>query len=308
MQKAFLELIRRASCELPEDVIDAVRRGRDAEKKGGLGRSALDDVLRNCALAAATSRPICQDTGTNNWYVRRPRSASEAEIEAAILSATRTATKLGYLRPNAVDSLTGRNSGDNTGRGAPAVHCREWKLKGLAADLLLKGGGCENMSAQYSLPDAAIVAGRDLEGVRRVVIDAVWQAQGKGCGPGVIGVGVGGDRAASLLEAKEQLFRLLGDENPERELAALERRLVGDCNQLGVGPMGFGGRTTVLGVKIGARHRLPASFFVSVAYMCWACRRASVVLSGDKAAFSQVAQLAKGYRLPANAPRRIKDR
>jgi fumarate hydratase, class I len=308
MQKRFLELIRRASCELPPDVLDAIRRGRDAERKSSLARSALDDVLCNCDLAAATSRPICQDTGTNNWYVHHPRTVSQLEIERAIVAATREATRHGYLRPNAVDPLTGKNSGDNTGRGAPVIHCREWKQKSLAADLLLKGGGCENMSAQYALPSAHIKAGRDLEGVRRAVIDAVWEAQGKGCGPGIIGVGVGGDRTNSMLEAKEQLFRILGDENPEPELAALEARLAKECNQLGVGPMGFGGRTTVLGVKIGARHRLPASFFVSIAYMCWACRRASVALSGDKAVYSQVAQLAKGYRLPANASRRSKER
>jgi fumarate hydratase class I len=308
MQERFLELIRRASCELPPDVLDAVRRGRDAEKKDSLGRSALDDVLRNCALAAATSRPICQDTGTNNWYVHHPRTVSQLEIERAILAATRRATKLGYLRPNAVDPLTGLNSGDNTGHGAPVVHCREWKLKGVAADLLLKGGGCENMSAQYALPSAELGAGRDLEGVRRAVIDAVWKAQGKGCGPGIIGVGIGGDRANGTLEAKEQLFRLLGDANPEPALARLEARLLKECNQLGVGPMGFGGRTTVLGVKVGARHRLPASFFVSIAYMCWACRRASVVVTGDRAVYSQVSQIAKRYRLPANASRRAEER
>jgi fumarate hydratase class I len=304
MQDEFLELIRRAACELPSDVQDAIRRGRDAERRDSLGRSALDDVLRNAALAAATSRPICQDTGTNNWIVHHPRTVSQLEIERAILAATRQATRLGYLRPNAVDPITGANSGDNTGRGAPVVHCREWKRKGLAADLLLKGGGCENVSAQYALPNAEIKAGRDLEGVRRAVVDAVWKAQGKGCGPGIIGVGVGGDRTTSMLEAKEQLYRLLGDTNPEPVLARLETRLHKECNQLGVGPMGFGGKTTVLAVKIGARHRLPASFFVSVAYMCWACRRASVAVGGGRAVYSTVAQIARRYRLPANVPAR----
>jgi fumarate hydratase class I len=308
MQERFLELIRRASCELPPDVLDAVRRGRNAERKDSLARSALDDVLRNCALAAATSRPICQDTGTNNWYVYHPRTVGQLEIERAILAATRRATKLGYLRPNAVDSLTGQNSGDNTGRGAPVIHCHEWKHKGVAADLLLKGGGCENVSTQMSLPNADIKASRDLEGVRRVVIEAVFQAQGKGCGPGIAGVGVGGDRTNSMREAKEQLFRLLGDTNPVPALAALEARLLRECNQLGVGPMGFGGKTTALGVKIGVRHRLPASFFVSIAYMCWACRRASVTVNGDRAAYSQVSQIAKRYRLPANASLRARER
>jgi fumarate hydratase class I len=302
VQEHFLELIRRAACELPQDVLDALRRGRDAEERGSLARSALDDILSNCALAAARSRPMCQDTGTNNWYVYHPRAVSPLDLERAILAATRRATKLGYLRPNAVDPLTGRNSGDGTGAGAPAVRFREWKRKGVAADLLLKGGGCENVSAQSSLPNAEIGAGRDPDGFRRAVLEAVFQAQGRGCGPGIVGVGIGGDRAGGLLEAKEQLFRLLGDTNPDPRLAALEARLLAECNRLGVGPMGFGGRTTVLGVKIGLRHRLPASFFVSTSYMCWACRRASVAISGDRAVFSRVAQLAKRYRLPDPRP------
>ena len=304
MQKDFLELIRRASCELPADVIRAIKQGRNAEANGSPSRSALDDVLENCELARRTSRPICQDTGTNIWYIHHPRSLSQTDLTRDILAATRKATKLAYLRPNAVDSITGKNSGDNTGVGAPVIHFYEWSRKSLVADLMLKGGGSENVSAQYALPNSAIGAGRDLEGIRRSVVDAVFNAQGKGCGPGIIGVGVGGDRATSMIEAKEQLFRLVNDKNPDPILAKLEKKLLGQCNQLGIGPMGFGGLTTVMGVKIGARHRLPASFFVSIAYLCWAARRASVSIAGGRATYSQISQQATKYKLPAVAARK----
>ena len=153
------------------------------------------------------------------------------------------------------------------------MHFHEWAKDTLHVDLLLKGGGCENVSDQYKLPDARLHAGRDLEGVRRVVLDAVYQAQGKGCAPGVLGVAIGGDRGSSYLKSKQQLLRPLDDANPNEELAALEEQLYKEANELGIGPMGFGGQTTVLGVKVGTQHRLPASYFVSIAYMCWACRR-----------------------------------
>ena len=143
----------------------------------------------------------------------------------------------------------------------------------LIIELILKGGGCENVGAQYKLPDNRLGAGRDLEGVRKVVLDAVHQAQGKGCAPGALGVAIGGDRGASYLASKEALFRNLEDQNPDEVLAELEARLTDEANQLGVGPMGFGGKTTVLGTKIKGLHRLPASYFVSVSYMCWAYRR-----------------------------------
>jgi fumarate hydratase class I len=135
------------------------------------------------------------------------------------------------------------------------------------------------VSTQYSLPDTKLGAGRDLEGVRRVVLDGVLQAQGKGCGPGILGVCIGGDRGTGYIAAKETLFRELDDVNEDARLAKLERQIMKEGNGLGVGPMGFGGATTLLGVKITHRNRVPASFFVSIAYMCWAFRRNGFVLS-----------------------------
>ena len=193
-----------------------------------------------------------------------------------MLAATRRACRLTYLRPNAVDPVTETNSGDNTGELQPFLHFEQWNRPYARFDLMLKGGGCENVGIQYKLPDARIGAGRDLEGVRRCVIDAIDQAQGLGCAPGIVAAVVGGDRTAGYLRSKELFLRKLGSKNPDPTLDALEKRLLGELNSLKIGPMGFGGKTTVLGVFLGAAHRLPASYFVSVSYMCWAYRRRSM--------------------------------
>jgi fumarate hydratase class I len=302
LRDTFVELIRRAATDLPPDVEEAMRAARDREIVGSLARSALDQLLENVRQARETSAPMCQDTGTNIWYVGYPAGTAEAPIRQAIVEATREATARAFLRPNAVHSLTGANSGDNTGHHAPVIHLTQWERSTIQADLLLKGGGCENVSTQISLPSQAIKAGRDLEGVRRAVIDAIVTAQGQGCAPGYLGVCIGGDRLTGHLVAKEMIFRHVDDRNPDAELAALEARLYEELNGLGIGPMGFGGRTTVLGVKIGTAHRLPASFFVSVAYECWACRRATVEIDETGARYGQVADLARPYLNAGGAP------
>jgi fumarate hydratase class I len=276
--ESFVELIRRASTDLPVDVEVALQAACEREERGSAARGALETILENVALARANSTPICQDTGVPIFYVRHPQEVSTRHLRAQIEEAVAEATRRTYLRPNAVDPLTGRNSGNNLGVGFPTFHFQEWEKDAIRVDLLLKGGGSENVSVQRKLPDVSLPAGRDVEGVRRVVLDAVYQAQGKGCAPGVLGISIGSDRGAGYVHAKEQLFRPLDDVNPVSELAALEERLLRECNELGIGPMGFGGKTTVLGVKIGAYHRLPACYFVSVAYVCWACRRASLRL------------------------------
>jgi len=278
----FLELIRRTSTDLPPDVEKALVQARRGEAPGSAARNALDSILENVALARRDSSPICQDTGTPIFTVRHPAGWSTRELRRQIREAVVQATGRAYLRPNAVDSLTGKNSGDNLGDNAfPTIHFEEVEGETLTVDLMLKGGGCENVGAQYSLPHAALGAGRDLEGVRRVALDAVHQAQGQGCAPGVLGIAVGGDRGSSYLASKEALLRPLDDVNPDPALAELEARLVREANELGIGPMGFGGQTTVLGVKARGMHRLPASFFVSVSYMCWAHRRRRMIVAGD---------------------------
>ena len=284
----FTELIRRAATSMPPDVLAAIEAARDREAEGSVARETLGVLLENSRLAAATSRPVCQDTGMPLFEIAAPRGVSILAIEKAAAKATEIATASGYLRPNSVDTLSGKNTGNAPGRGMPIVHVHEHGKAGLRADLILKGGGCENVGRQYSLPNAELGADRDLDGVKRIVLDAVFQAQGKGCSPGILGVCMGGDRASGMGEAKRQLFRKLGDQSPEPALAAAEKELLEKGNLLGVGPMGFGGKTTLLGVKMSHLARLPASYFVSVSYMCWATRRASVEVSpSGKAVYAQ---------------------
>ena len=274
LNKHFLELIRLAATDLPPDVEVALRKSVGKEADGSAARGALETILKNVELARQNSTPICQDTGTPIFYVFYPEGWSTRKLRAQIESAVVQATEKAYLRPNSVDSLTGVNTGDNLGGDYfPTIHFEEIEGDTLTVDLMLKGGGCENVGAQYALPNNKLGAGRDLAGVRKVALDAVYQAQGKGCAPGILGIAIGGDRGSSYYASKEALFRQMHDENPNPELAELEDQLTEEANQMGIGPMGFGGETTVLGTKIKSLNRLPASYFVTVTYMCWAYRR-----------------------------------
>jgi fumarate hydratase class I len=259
-----------------------LQEARAREVTGSAAQGALDTILDNVAMARRDSTPICQDTGTPIFYVKYPTGWSTRVLTEQIRAAIAEATEQTYLRPNAVDSISGINSGDNLGDEAfPTIHFEEIEGDELIVDLMLKGGGCENVGAQYALPNNRLGAGRDMEGVRAVVLDAVYQAQGKGCSPGVLGIAIGGDRGSSYTRSKEALFRPLADAQKDPELAKMEDRLTKEANQLGIGPMGFGGATTVLGVKVEGMHRLPASYFVSVSYMCWAHRRHRMTIHGD---------------------------
>jgi fumarate hydratase class I len=285
LTESFVELVRRAATDLPVDVEEALVAAKEREKAQSAAEGALEMILRNVALAREQSTPVCQDTGTPIFEVYHPLGVSMRQIAHFARSACAIATQRSYLRPNAVDSLTGKNSGDNTGIDFPTLHFHEWDSDEIKVQLLLKGGGSENVGVQYKLPHAGLKAGRDLEGVRKVVLDAVYQAQGKGCAPGILGVTIGGDRGSGYLKAKGTLLRKLDEPNPDPTLDAFENRLVEDINQLNIGPMGFGGRTTVLGVKVAVQHRLPACYFVSVAYMCWAARRATMIVRDGQVSF-----------------------
>jgi fumarate hydratase, class I len=277
---SLIELIRRTSAEIPDDVNAALVRSLEAEKHGTIAESALKIIDRNIELAKRKSQPICQDTGSVIFYVDCPVGCDQITFEETAREAVKQATKKGYLRQNSVDSLTGKNDGTNLGVGAPAIHFHQHREPTTDVKLILKGGGCENVGAQYSLPDEGLHANRDLDGCRKVILDAVLQAQGKGCGPGILGVCIGGDRATGYEFSKQQFLRLLDDRNPEPKLDALEQDILKTANELGIGPMGFGGKTTLLGVKICTANRVPASYFVSVSYMCWAYRRRGVELDG----------------------------
>ncbi|MGB0583397.1 MAG: fumarate hydratase, partial [Limisphaerales bacterium] len=245
----------------------------ESEKSGTIAESALKIIDRNIALAKEKSQPICQDTGSIIFYVDCPVGLDQIAFEDAARLAVKQATKNGYLRQNSVDSLTGRNDGTNVGPGAPIFHFHQHRGEEISVKLVLKGGGCENVGAQYALPATKLKANRDLDGCRKAILDAVVQAQGRGCGPGILGVCIGGDRATGYEHSKQQFLRRLEDRNSVPELDELEQDILKTANELGIGPMGFGGKTTLLGVKIGVLNRLPASYFVSISYMCWAFRR-----------------------------------
>ena len=282
----FVELIRRASTDLSPDVQQSLEKARDVEEKGSAAQSALITILDNVELSRQNSTPICQDTGTPIFYVHYPEGWSTRKLREQIRAAIVEATKKSYLRPNAVDAITDKNTGNNLGDDAfPTIHFEEVEGDTLTADYLMKGGGCENVGAQYSLPNSQLGAGRDLAGVRKVVLDAVQKAQGQGCAPGILGVAIGGDRGSSYYRSKEVLFREMADTNPDPDLARLEDRLTDEANQMGIGPMGFGGKTTVLGTKMTGMHRLPASYFVSVSYMCWAHRRRRLIVRGEEVSY-----------------------
>lgn len=281
LQESLIELIRRTSAEIPDDVHEAIVQSLENEKKGTIAESAMKIIERNIELAKQKSQPICQDTGSIIFYVDCPVGFDQIAFEETAREAVRLATKKGFLRQNSVDSLTGKNDGTNLGPGSPAIHFHQHRLSETRVRLILKGGGCENVGAQYSLPNEKLKANRDLDGCRKVILDAVLQAQGKGCGPGILGVCIGGDRATGYEFSKQQFLRRIPDRNPIPELDTLEQDIVKTANELGIGPMGFGGKTTLLGAKIGVANRLPASFFVSVSYMCWAYRRQGVVISGE---------------------------
>jgi len=287
---SVLSLVVATSTDLPPDVRAAMKVAMAAEPPATQSGQALSIIAENIDLAADGEGAICQDTGMPTFEVKTPVGANQIEMKAQIRNAVAEATKRGKLRPNSVDSITGENSGTNLGPGTPIIHFEQWDRDEIEVKLILKGGGCENMNAQYSLPADLPNLGRadrTLAGVRKCILHAVWQAQGKGCAPGAVGVCIGGDRTSGYVEAKQQLFRTLDHVNPDPRLAELEASIMGEVNALGIGTMGFGGRVSLIGCKVGVQNRLPASFFVSVAYDCWAFRRLGVVLDATTGAITR---------------------
>lgn len=274
----LVNLIRETSSSLPDDVLSALKGALRREAKGSSAAVVLKTILDNCALAKKRGTPLCQDTGTLTFFVDETlrRKVTPALLKKAVAQAT----VRGYLRKNTIDSVSGKSYDDNVCEGSPVVHYTKWGDRRVT--LIMKGGGSENMSRQYSLPDATLGAGRDLAGVRKCVLDAVQKIQGYGCAPGILGVCIGGDRATGYEVAKEQLLRPLDEKEGMRDegrgMRNREKRLLKEANELGIGPMGLGGKTTLLGVKMAARPRVPASFFVTIAYMCWAARRRTIQL------------------------------
>jgi fumarate hydratase class I len=273
----IVELFKKVATSLPPDIETALIGGYNSEKEGSNAKNSLDIVLENIKLSRKNMTPLCQDTGVPIFFVYVPSGISQKEIKVSIYEATRKATDLIPLRPNAVDPLSGKNSGDNTGEGFPVIYMEETDRDTLRMDLLLKGSGSENIGMTYKLPDEGLNAQRDLDGVRKCVIDAVFRAQGRACPPYIIGVGIGATKDQVSVVSKKQLLRKLNDKNNIEEIDKLEYDLLSDINRLGIGPIGFGGLNTAIGVKIGVNHRHPASYFVDVSFGCWANRRGTLL-------------------------------
>lgn len=289
-EQSMYTLIEQTSTVLPGDVRKALQAAKRKEDQGTRAALALSTISNNIEMADTNVSPICQDTGMPTFIVHTPVGANQIEMKKAIHAAIVRVTKDGKLRPNSVDSLTGKNSGDNLGAGTPVIHFEQWERDEVEVKLILKGGGCENKNIQYSLPtelEGLGKAGRDLDGIRKCVMHAVYQAQGQGCSAGFIGVGIGGDRTSGYELAKQQLFRAVDDVNPNEDLRKLEEYVMENANKLGIGTMGFGGQVTLLGCKAGVMNRLPASFFVSVAYNCWAYRRQGIILDAKTGEIKQ---------------------
>ncbi|HTR34887.1 MAG TPA: FumA C-terminus/TtdB family hydratase beta subunit [Bryobacteraceae bacterium] len=303
LKDSLIELITQTSTNLPPDVRAAMGTALEDEVAGTQAAQALGIIASNIDMAQQDEGPICQDTGMPTFVVHTPVGINQLQVKRAIREAVAEATHRGKLRPNSVDSLTGKNTGDNLGEETPVIHFEQWENDDIEVKLILKGGGCENKNIQYSLPcelDHLGRADRNLEGVRKCILHAIWQAQGQGCAPGAVGVCIGSDRAHGYVLAKGQLFRTLDDTNPAPELAKLEAEIMDEANRIGVGAMGFGGKVSLIGCKICAANRLPASFFVSVAYDCWAFRRLGVRLDASSGAITQWL-----YRDPKRAVERM---
>jgi fumarate hydratase subunit alpha len=269
-------ILRQAVIYLPDDVKQALKRAY-AEETSDMGKTQLKAILDNIELAEKFQAPVCQDTGTIIFYVKAGAEAKDLDkIDAALTNVTRRATKEVPLRPNAVNPFTGKNSGDNTGRHLPYINWEIVPGDRIELTVMTKGGGSENVCL-----GSMIVPGEGINGLKRFVVDAVVKAGAKPCPPNILGIGMGGGADISMKLAKKALLKPLTEHNSDPEIATLEKEIFEAANLTGIGPMGLGGKTTVLGVHIDYAYRHPASFPVAVAFNCWAARRATAIISAD---------------------------
>ncbi len=276
VENVAVELLRQAVTKLPPDVKEALQQAH-REEKSDVGKTQLEAILNNVELAEKTGTPMCQDTGVIIFYVKAGAQAEGLDkIEEALIKATKRATKEVPLRPNSVGIFTRKNTGDNAGRYIPYINWEIVPGDNIELTAFPKGGGSENVCAL-----GMIRPGEGLTGLKKFVVDTVLNAGAKPCPPNILGVGVGGGADIAMKIAKAALLRPIDQPNADPEIAKLERELYEAANMTGIGPMGLGGKFTVLGVKVDHANRHPASYPVAVAVQCWAARRASARIHPD---------------------------
>jgi len=272
---AIADLISSAVIDLPSDVEKALRKAM--EKEDEIGKAQLKAILENVELARKQKKPICQDTGTPTFFVKLGVDFPYRDIiEEAIVEGVRKATKNVPLRPNAVDSITGKNSGDNTGNFVPPIHWEIFKGEDCIIVAMPKGGGSENASVVKMLPP-----GVGIKGVKKFVLEWIASLGGDPCPPTTVGVGIGGSANVAMDLAKNALIRKIGERHKNKEIAKIEEELLEAINSTGIGAMGLGGKTTVLDVHVEVAHRHPASLPVAIAVQCWANRRKSIKIDKE---------------------------
>ena len=269
VENVAVKLLQLAVTKLPSDTKKLLQTAYENETS--VGKSQLKAILDNIELAEKTAAPMCQDTGIIIFYIKAGSELSGLDkIESALRKATIRATKEIPLRPNAVDPFTHENMGNNTGRFVPFINWEIVPGNELEITVLPKGGGSENVSALGMLtPSDGVV------GLKKFVVDTVIKAGAKPCPPTILGVAVGGGADIAIKLAKKALLRPINEPNSDPKLAKIEQELLQAVNSTGIGPMGLGGKTTVLGVKLDYAHRHPASYPVAVVVQCWAARKAT---------------------------------
>ena len=265
--KTTVELLRLAVTKLPQDVKDALKKGYENEDSD-VAKMQLSAILENIDLAESTNKPMCQDTGIHIFYVKLGKDQVK-DISQAIRKGVLEGTKSIPLRPNAVDSLTRNNPKTNIGEGLPYINYEPTENEYTEICVFPKGAGSENMSALAMLPPS-----KGIRGIKEFVLNTVVNAGGKPCPPTIIGIGIGGSADISMKLAKEALLRPINVSNSDPTLASLEEELLGALNETGIGPMGMGGKTTVLNVQIKKAFCHTASLPVAINIQCWAARKA----------------------------------
>jgi len=275
IEDGIIELIRKAETELPKDVIDALEKANKIEQ--GVAKTQIEAILTNIDLAKKSKRPMCQDTGIQTFFVNVGIDFPNInKLKEIIINGVKKATNEIPLRPNTVDTFTGVNHKDNTGEQLPYITWEFSQGSDVKITALPKGGGSENMSKLGMLKP-----GVGIEGVKDFVVEEMIKAAGNPCPPTVVGVGIGGGADLSLKLGKKALLRPVGQRHKNKTIAKIEEELIKRINDSGIGPMGLGGKTTVLDVHIEWAHRHPASLPVGIAVQCWADRRAHMIIHKD---------------------------